>query len=1018
MFSFVNFCKVAVSYSEFWTAVTTKPHQSGLGRTKLFNHAKVTSAVRWSLFIGASAGAAFTQSHAYAQDASESADKKVERIAVTGSRIKRTDMETASPVLAISSEDIARSGLVSVGDVLKEVSTNGAALGLQTNNGNTTGVSRVNLRNCGSNRTLVLVNGRRWVADLNGAVDVSTIPLAAIKSIEVLKDGASSVYGTDAICGVVNVITKNDFDGAEVSAYNGQTSYEDGKRETYSATFGTTGTKSSLLLNVSYTKQEPIMGGDREISSVPIYGLPAEVSASGGRASPTTPWGQFRVNGVSYTRKRDAVGCAPNQVCDAAKTADFKVYDPNTDGYNYAPVNYIQQPSETLSLYAQGSYEIRDNILWKAEVLFNERSSEAQLAAQPLGGLAISADNIYNPFKTNIVGGSFRPLVAPRSYAAEVDTWRFGTSLNGDFDALDRNFSWDVAATYSDNSLVALKNGFFHSGRFTEALGPSRINGSGVAECLTSTGSVIAGCVPFNVFGGPEGVTQAMLNYVTVSPRDLAYSKMWDYSGNISTELFELPAGMVAVNVGTEIRRESGYTSPEPLTVLGQVLGDNAATPTVGGFSLKEMYAEARIPLLSDMPGVQSLEAELSTRYSDYSNFGDVTNNSYKLTYRPTDELMFRASYNEGFRAPSISELYQGKSDSRPSATDPCSTNSNAYKNIPGVKERCAAAGVATDFVQKDPQVRAQVGGNPEIQPESSDSLTFGVVYDPEFIDGLNMTIDWYRMELENSIGSRSAASIMSRCYTQGLSQDCALITRDFTGTLNGNPGEISNITSLGMNFLGGQHVEGVDWNVNYRFETEYGTWGLNWDSAYTIYNGDLGKLKRGELTKDGTISGGNGAGFLSAGASGGGTTFRLKSNLTMSWRKDDFSASLTAQYMSKQIESCSGIVSAATALNKPELRDLCSDPDYKEVAYTFAPGSTDIVATPDTPAPRNELPATVYFDGQVGWDSPWNNSITVGVRNLFDKEPPKAYSAFANTFDPNYRTPGRFYYVSFTQKF
>lgn len=981
----------------------------------MFTNTKVTHAVRLALVFGAASTAALSTT-AVAQETEEA--KKVERIEVTGSRIKRTDMETAQPVLAISSEDIARSGLVSVGDVLKEISTNGAALGLQTNNGNTSGVSRVNLRNCGSNRTLVLVNGRRWVADLGGAVDVSTIPLAAIRSIEVLKDGASSVYGTDAICGVVNVITKNDFEGAEVSAYNGQTSFEDGKRETYSVTFGTSTEKSNVLMNVSYTKQEPIMGGDREISSVPIYGLPAEVSASGGRASPTTPWGQFSVGGKSYTRKRDAVGCVANQVCDASKVSDFKVYDANTDGYNFAPVNYIQQPSETLSMYAQGSYAITDSINWKTEVLFNERTSEAQLAAQPLGGLAISGNNIYNPFKTNIVGGSFRPIVSPRSYGAEVDTWRFGTSLDGEFELVDRTFTWDAAATYSDNSLIALKKGFFHAGRFAEALGASQVNSSGVAQCLTSTGAVIAGCVPFNVFGGPEGVSQAMLNYVTVSPRDLAYAKMWDYSGNISTDLFELPAGMVAVNVGTEIRRESGYTSPEPLTVLGQVLGDNAATPTVGGFGLKEVYAEARIPVLADMDYVKSLDLEVSTRYSDYSSFGDTTNNSYKLTYRPTDELMFRASLNEGFRAPSIAELYQGQNDSRPSATDPCSSNSTAYKTIPGVAARCAAAGISSTFVQKDPQVRAKVGGNPDTQPETSESTSVGLVYSPEFIDGLSMTLDWYKVEIENAIGSRSAASIMSRCYTQGISSDCELITRDFSGTLNGNPGEISNITSLGMNFKGGLHTEGVDWNVDYRFTTDVGTWRLNWDNAYMIYQGDLGKLTRGELTLDGTISGGNGVGFLASGASGGGSTYRLKSNLTLSWSKDDWAASVTAQYLSKQTEDCSGIVTAATGLKRPELRNLCSAPDFAHATYTFAPGTTDIVKGPDASAPRNELDPTVYFDGQIGWTSPWNSDITVGVRNLFDKEPPLAYSAFANTFDPNYRTPGRFYYVSFTQKF
>lgn len=975
----------------------------------------LTKAVRLALIGGAVSASTLSIQVSAIESGSEG---KVERIEVTGSRIKRTDMETAQPIQSLSSEDIARSGLVSMSDVLKEVTSNGVSLGLQTNNGNTGGVSRVNLRNCGSNRTLVLVNGRRWVADLNGAVDVSTIPLAAVNRIEILKDGASSVYGTDAICGVVNVITKHDFEGAEVSAYTGQTSFEDGKRESFSATFGTTAEKTSVLLNVAYTQQGEIMGGDREISSVPIYGLPANVSSAGGRASPTTPYGQFKVDGVSYTLKPDAKGCVANQECASSTVSDFKAYDPNTDGYNFAPTNYIQQPSETLSLYGQAAHQLTEDISWKTEVVYNERSSEAQLAAQPLGGLAIAADNIYNPFDKAIVGASFRPIVSPRSYAAEVNTWRFSSGLDGAFELANRTFNWDAYATYSDNSSVFLKNGFFHSERFKQAIGSSKINGSGQAECLDSAGKVIAGCVPFNLFGGPEGVTQDMLDYVTVSPRDLAYSKMWDYQGNIGTDVVELPAGWLSVNLGTEIRRESGYTSPEPLTVLGQVLGDNAATPTVGSFSLTEFYAETRIPVLADLPGVKSLDVEIATRYSDYSSFGDTTNNSYRLTYRPIDELLIRSSFNEGFRAPSLFELYQGQSASRPQATDPCSINSNAYKNIPGVKERCAAAGVSDTFVQKDPQVRATVGGDPDVQPETSESLTAGFVYSPEWLEGASVTVDWYRVEIANAVGSRRAGSILSRCYVQGLTQDCALITRDFTGTLNGNPGEIDDVTSLTRNFLGGSHLEGIDWNVAYKFETPVGDWGINWDSAYTIYAGDLGKLKEGEVTADGAISSGNTTGELSSGASGGGADFRFKSNLTVSWTRDVWSASLTAQYLSKQIENCSGIVNAAEGLKQPELRNLCSDPDHVGDSYAFKPGTLEVVKTSGVSMPENELSPTVYLDGQVGWISPWNTSVTVGVRNLLDQDPPYAYSAFANTYDPSYRTPGRFYYLSVNQKF
>ena len=988
----------------------------------MFTNTKVTHAVRLALVFGAASTAALSAT-AVAQETEEA--KKVERIEVTGSRIKRTDMETAQPVLAISQEDISRSGLVSVGDVLKEISTNGAALGLQTNNGNTGGASRVNLRNCSSNRTLVLVNGRRWVADLNGAVDLSTIPLAAIRSVEILKDGASSIYGTDAMCGVVNIITKNDFDGAEVSAYNGQTSFEDGKRETYSATFGTSTEKSNALINVSYTKQEPIMGADREISSVPIFGLPANVSINGGRASGTTPYGQFPVKGVSYTLPTGKTGCVTNKVCTPATLTDFRAFDGNTDGYNFAPVNYIQQPSETLSLYAQAGYAITDTLNWKTEVLFNERTSTAQLAAQPLTQLKISADNMYNPFrdilnadpdptKRFIFGGSFRPIASPRVFNAEVDTWRFGTSLDGEFELADRTFTWDAAATYSDNSFVALKEGFFELNRFTTAIGPSFLNSQGVATCGTAA-APIAGCVPFNLFGGPTGVTQAMLDYVSVSPRDLSYAKMWDYSANITTDLFELPAGMVQVAAGTEIRRESGFTSPEPLTVLGQVLGDNAATPTKGGYGLKEVYLEANLPLLADMTMVESLDLSVSTRYSDYSSFGDTTNSSYKLTYRPTSELMFRASFNEGFRAPSIQELYQGMNDTRPTAQDPCSKPTTGALAA-DIAARCAAAGVPASYTQKLAQVQAKAGGNPNLQPETSESWAGGVVYSPDFIDGLSLTLDWYKIEIANAVGAYTAQRVFDGCYKEGDAKFCQLLTRDMTGTLNGNIGEVNFMALTNQNFKGGSHVEGVDLNIDYRFTTDYGTWRVNMDNAYVIYDGSLGKLKRGELTLDGSLSGGNLSGRLSPGNSTGGTAYRLKSNTTLTWSKDDWNASVTAQYLGKLTEECNLIITAANGLKQPALKNLCSNPDGTRMGYTLVNGQP--VEKPNEAWATNELKATVYFDGQIGWTSPWNSDISVGVRNIFDKEPPVAYSAFANSFDPNYRTPGRFYYVSFTQKF
>jgi iron complex outermembrane receptor protein len=943
----------------------------------------------------------------------DGANNKVERIAVTGSRIKRTDMETAQPLLNISREDIERSGLTSLSNLLKEISANGASLGLQTNNGNTGGAATVSLRNCGSARTLVLINGRRWIPQLGGNVDVSTIPLAAVERIEVLKDGASTIYGTDAICGVVNVITKNDFEGAEVSASMGSYEQGDGQQQTTSLTLGSQTEKTSMLMNISYAKQESILGGDRDISSVPIYNLPATISGSGGRASPTTPYGQYgvTVDGVrsSYTLDPTKAGCVTNQDCTA--TGDFKIYDRFTDGYNFAPVNYIQQPSETTSLYLQASHELNDYVRAKSDVVYSQRSSEAQLAAQPMGGLAIAANSVYNPFKQSITGGSFRPIVAPRSFAADVNTWRVTGGFEGEFELAESSFYWDAFAGFSETSSVFLKNGFFDTTKVAKALGASTIT-NGVAKCVGDTS-----CVPLNIFGGPDGVTPEMIKYISVSPRNLASQTLHNYGASIGGDIVELPAGMLAVVTGVEYQRHAGYSSPDPLTVAGQVLGDNPSQPTEGGFSVSEAFAEAAIPLLADLPFVKKLELNTAVRVSDYSNFGKTTNPSFKLTYAPIDDVMFRASMSDGFRAPSLDNLYSGQQDGRPAATDPCSIDSVAYTSSAQTRANCQAAGVSNTFVQKDPQFRAKSGGNPDTQPETSKSKTVGVVYNPSQVEGLGLTLDWYNVQIANAIGTNTSQTIADRCYIQGIASYCSQITRDTTGALNGNIGEISNVLATTQNFVGGQEVEGYDLNVSYAFTTSIGDWHVNWDSTYVDYAGDINQPNRGDVNSDGNISQGNTVGLLAAGASGGGTEFKLKSNITLGWNNEDFFASVTAQYMSKQIENCSNVTAVATGLNRPELRDLCSNPDNMKIQYAYKPGTTEVIGT-ETAAPENELPVTVYFDTQAGWNTPWDSTVSVGVRNIFDKEPPLAYSAFSNTYDPSYRIPGRYLYASYTQRF
>ncbi|HET9484073.1 MAG TPA: TonB-dependent receptor plug domain-containing protein, partial [Xanthomonadales bacterium] len=438
---------------------------------------------------------------AFAQDQDEA--EELETITVVGSRIKRTDIETSQPVFVLEREDLQKTGLTSVGDILQELTTNGAALNTSFNNGGN-GSTQVALRNLGSNRTLVLVNGRRWVTTLGGAVDLNTIPTSIIERVEVLKDGASAIYGSDAIAGVINITTRDTYDGAEASAYLGENEEGDGRVEQYDFTIGSSTDRASVLMNASYTKQEPIFAGAREISAVPLFGFPGNNVNAG--ASSTTPFGRIDGAGIPGTVVLipGRPGCAVNADCAPGAVNDFTTFDANVHGFNFAPDNYLQTPQERTSVYAQSRYDITDNVTFRSEVLYNERRSSQLLAATPLvlgpivganfaAGILVSPDSVYNPFGVALNRVQYRNTRQLRNFAQDADTFRFGGGLDGVLEAFDRSFSWDASYVYSDNEVRTTTRGLFNMQNIANGVGPSFIDATGVARCGTPD-AVIAGC--------------------------------------------------------------------------------------------------------------------------------------------------------------------------------------------------------------------------------------------------------------------------------------------------------------------------------------------------------------------------------------------------------------------------------------------------------------------------------------------------------------------------------------------
>ncbi|MCI1052303.1 TonB-dependent receptor domain-containing protein [Stenotrophomonas geniculata] len=910
--------------------------------------------LRDAVLVALVAGVASTAT-AQAQEATN-----LDRISVTGSRIKSTDIETSQPVLSLTRADIEKQGVTSVADILQRVAANGAALNRTYNNGGD-GSAGVSLRNLGSERTLVLVNGRRWTTGLDGSVDLNTIPTAMIERIDILKDGASTIYGSDAIAGVVNIITKQSFDGAEANFYKGQYSAGDGEREAADFTLGTTTDRASLVLGVSYVNEKAVMAGDRKISA----GGPPFFS---GQSSTGIP-GSYLRNDERYV------------ILNGVETP----FDPNVHGYNTAPDNYLLTPNERTSLFAVGSYNVTDNITFRTEAMYNERKSEQLLAAMPVTGQRLSAGSMYNPYGVDLTGVARRfNETGGRSFNQNVKNWHFYGGFEGFFEFADRNFDWDVGYRYDKTDQNDLTYGLFNKQRLAEAYGPSAIR-DGKAVCLNSAGAIIAGCAPINPLGGMGSISQEALDYTSFTAHDSASLVSKGYYANISGEIVQLPAGALGFAAGYEYRKESGQFDPDAFIASGLSTG-NGAAPTKGGYDLDEFFLELSIPVLADLPGAKLLDFSAATRYSKYSNFGNTTNNKFGFRWKPIDDLMVRGNYSEGFRAPSINNLYRGDADSFETYIDPCSSTSG--RRTGAVAAQCAAEGVPIGFVQPGAGSGAKQTpepftwqANPNLKPETSTSKTLGLVWSPSFVQGLNVTLDWWQIKIEDAITRPAIQDIMDRCYggtAQEQAANCGLITRDPNYGSTNQRYTITNV-NMPLQNLASYKVEGWDLGILYKLpETSIGQFTISLDGTY------LSKWDT-KSTQDAPIEGRQGR-YLDQDP-----YWRIRSNLYVDWSYGDFGVNYGIRYKSGMTEPC-----PFDPVKEPETFAYCSD---------GAKGT-------------NHIGATTYHDIQFRYNTPWKGTIMVGLNNAWDKSPPVSYYTSYNMFDPQYDLPGRYMYMQYKQKF
>ena len=954
---------------------------------------KLRDAISFALVSGATVIAG--TGVAFAQDSEQQATT-LDRIEVTGSRIRSAEIETAQPIVTISREQIQQQGFSSVADILQNMTSAGSPAISRSEvlaSGENVGGYYIDIRNLGASRTLVLVNGKRLGANTTGLQDLGQIPLAVVERIEVLKDGASSIYGSDAIAGVVNVITRRNFEGAEANAYIGNFSEGDGFKQSYDFTMGSSFDRGSVTFSAEYAKEDPVWAKDRDFSA---YG-------NSGPLFPGSGWSVVSQNGV-WLGNVDADGNFTDPSC----ASGLCTLDPNGDPRNPADYHSItaaeransnqqmmlQTGMERRSLFVSGDYDITDNVRFRADVSYNQRTTDQQVAGYPgqYGFAMLSADSYFNPNPT--AGDAYwyrRFWEVPRTTRNELDTFRTNLSLEGVLNFGDKVWDWDVGMLHNRNSILKIGRGDASVPALEAALGPSYLNATtGRVECGTLANPINYGtnygsgeCIPFNPFL-PFGVAgqgslggEALQTFLFPTYHDSGRTEMTDYTANLAGSLFSLPAGELGLAVGVEHRREEGRFVPDAFNQAGLNTG-LPATTTAGRYDVSEAYVELEVPLLSDVVGAQELTLNVASRYSDYSNFGDTTNNKFQLRWRPVDSLLVRATYADGFRAPAIDNLFGGIGGSFEFYTDPCAVGQPGYGS-----PACLAAGVPVNYVQLGQggqpcttlpcQTGFQFlsGSNPDLSPEIATSKTAGIVWSPQWVEGLDINLDWYNVRLENVIASDSVNSILRDCYVSGIESRCEGIVRNAAGA-------ITNMF-FGLTNLGETETEGYDLGVKYRVpETSIGRFHIDWQSSYTSKYDSLA-----DLAPDTRVVGYVGTPGL----------FRLRSNLGVSWEMGDFTVAYTGRYYSGMREDCA---SSPRPCNDPDRRDVYGDLD-----------------------PQNRVGSNTFHDLQASVRLPWNGTVAIGANNITDHRGPIMFT------NPNSQYPyyggfdiGRFVYLKYQQRF
>jgi iron complex outermembrane receptor protein len=927
-------------------------------------------------------------------------------IVITGSRIRRNPLDQNAPIVFVDKTAIDKTGLSAVADVLQRVPSSSGGLNTKVNaSGNLgnppdgggvgAGSATIDLRYLGTNRTLVLVDGLRFVngtsaSGIPGSVDLNTIPINMIDRIEVLQAGASPLYGSDAIAGVVNIITVQRQQGLRASAQFGTFRQGDGHTQDYQASYGIQLPRTSIVFGGAYSKQKPVFSRDRSISQFPNP-FQTDCGNGGGGCSSASASGRFLVDpAISPSGTgSDTISNPPDSTPTWLELRHFTT----ADRFNFAPFQYILTPNERYGGWASVKHELTDNINLRIKALYNRRNSENKAAFEPLfigpdagngngslfDTLSIDATNPFNPFGVN--GGPGSPMVTlesclnpdgtpkgggcvqnysfigrrlieagQRDFHQKVKTYSATATLDGNFDVGGHQWFWDVNGSFGVNKANQSFTGNVRADRVAQAIGP-------IANCT-------APCVPLNLFGGAGSITQAMLDWIGFTEHDSSSQHLADFTANATGPIVDLPAGPLEVAMGYEFRHQSGRFTPDPIIDAG--LGaDIPAHEAHGHYNVNEVYGELRVPIVKDRPGIYSLEANGAARYSHYSTSGGSTTYTINGLYKPVHDLLFRGAYSTGFRAPTIGELKGAPSRFDIPLADPCSSApTGLFATDPTVRQNCINDGVPADgsYAEDPGQLPVITQGNPNLKPETSKSINLGAVYAHSF-GGHSFSIegDYHDIRIKNAISALDPNTILANCALHGDPVSCALIVRTAKGFVNSINGTLQNLASI--------RVRTFDVSASYRSpETGAGRFGLtgngSWLLKYKVVeqNGAIGQVV---IDRRGTERGSPDQAYP-----------KFKGNATLDWTLGGFIASVTGRYIARVTEN--GLTATGAQVT-------------------------------------NVLGSRFYVDAQLNWSPPILDKrlmLTVGGNNLTDKDPPGCFTCGINNFDPTtYDVPGQFFY-------